>query len=385
MDDPETQAIRHMYQSDLSSFVGLAFRLLYPGVSYQLHWSTQVVAEALFRCYRRETKRLIINMPPRSLKSVCASVAFPAWILALRPETKILCVAGHRGLADDHHVLTRSLMSHPKYRALFPHVRFSETATKISLPHGGSRSAFTPTGALTGRGADLIIIDDPQAAHEVDDQAKSTAVRNWYDRNIYQRLDDKEGGVIILVMQRLSHDDLTAHLVSHGGWELLSLPAIATEDERFPRVFGDRVIRKKGEALNPAREDRAQLREAMLQMGAQAFRAQYQQDPYPPGEGGPRGGAFHQVLETKDGECKYSSVFLTVISEETFLLERLFGEFSGIRPGPPPITREEWRESIDRCEKERAALKSAQLGKGTNGLSHVPESGTSSLLESKGS
>jgi hypothetical protein len=175
-------------------------------------------------------------------------------------------------------------MSHPKYRALFPHVRITETATKISLPHGGSRSALTPTGALTGRGADLIIIDDPQGAHEADDQAKSTAVRTWYDRNIYQRLDDKEGGVIILVMQRLAQDDLTAHLLDHGGWELLSLPAIATKDEQFLRVFDDHVVRRKGEALNPVREDLDQLRKAMHQMGAQAFMAQYQQEPCPPGE-----------------------------------------------------------------------------------------------------
>ena len=362
MDDLETRAIRHMFRSDLTSFFSLAFRALYPGVHYQPHWSTEVLGEALSRSYRRETKRLIINMPPRSLKSLCASVAFPAWILALRPETKILCVAGHRGLADDHHTLTRSLMSHPKYRALFPHVRFRETAQKISLPHGGSRSAFTPTGALTGRGADLIIIDDPQAAHEAGDQAKSTAVRNWYDRNIYQRLDDKEGGVIILVMQRLAHDDLTAHLVAHGDWELLSLPAFATKDEQFPRVFGDRVLRKKGEALNPAREDLAQLRKAMLQMGAQAFMAQYQQEPYPPGEGGERGGAFHIVSRpgATEGECKYSSVFFATIPEETFLLEQLFDEFSGIRAGPPPpMTVKEWKESCDRYAEERAQLGSA--------------------------
>src|SRR5436309_7152644 len=288
MEDLETRAARYMFQSHLASFFSLAFRLLYPGVTYQQHWSITVLGEALSRCFKGETQRLIINMPPRSLKSFCASVAFPAWTLARRPEAKILCVAGHRGLADDHHALTRDLMNHPKYRALFPHVRFTETARKIRLPHGGSRSAFTLTGALTGRGADLIIIDDPQAAHEVGDQAKSAAVRTWYDRNIYQRLDNKEGGVIILVMQRLAHDDLTAHLLDHGGWELLSLPAIATRDEQFPRVFDDQVVRRKGEALNPAREDLAQLREAIPQMGAEAFLAQYQQEPYTPGEGDER-------------------------------------------------------------------------------------------------
>jgi hypothetical protein len=346
MDDIELQAIRHMYQTHPASFFGLAFRLLYPGAKYLPHWSTQLLGEALGRCFRRETKRLIINMPPRTLKSLCASVAFPAWVLAVRPESKILCVAGHRGLAEDHHALTRTLMRDPKYRALFPHVRFTETARSINLPHGGSRSAFTLTGAITGRGANLIIIDDPQAAHEADDKATSEGVCNWYDRNIYQRLDAKEDGVIILVMQRLAHNDLTAHLLARGGWELLSLPAIASKDEKFQGLFGGRVIRRQGEALHPARENRDQLRGALLQMGAQAFMAQYQQAPYGLNEG-IGCGSFHFVSrpDATEEECKGSAICFGRIPEETFLLEKLFGEFSGIRAGgPPALTTKEWRK-----------------------------------------
>ncbi len=349
MDDLEARAIRHMYHSDPASFFDFAFRLLYPAVEYQRHWSTQVLGAALARCHRRETTRLIINMPPRALKSLCTSVAFPAWVLAVEPTTKILCVAGHRGLAEDHHALTRSLMSHPKYRALFPHVRLTDTTSKIALSHGGSRSAFTPTGAVTGRGADFIIIDDPQAAHEADDRPKSEAIRQWYDGSIYQRLDDKKNGVVILVMQRLAHDDFTAHLLSHGEWELLSLPAIATEDERFPSFRGGGVVRKKGEALHPAREDRAQLRAALLQMGARAFMAQYQQAPYQKNEGLPRSGAFHVAPhpDATEDECKGAPWFFTTVPEETFVREKLFGEFSRLRFGPPPaMTEAEWRASM---------------------------------------
>src|SRR5262245_19013764 len=145
MDELATRAVRAMYQSDLPSFLDFAARILCR--KYEPHWSTFVLGSALARCFSGETKRLIINLPPRSLKSICCSAAFPACILALRPEAKILSVAGHRGLADDHHALTRTLMLHERYRSLFPHVRFSETASKISLPQGGSRSAFTPNGA----------------------------------------------------------------------------------------------------------------------------------------------------------------------------------------------------------------------------------------------
>jgi len=77
MDDLETRAARYMFQSKLAFFFSLAFRLLYPGVTYQQHWSITVLGEALSRCFKGDTQRLIINMPPRSLKSFCASVAFP--------------------------------------------------------------------------------------------------------------------------------------------------------------------------------------------------------------------------------------------------------------------------------------------------------------------
>ena len=360
MNDFQAQAIRHMYRTDPSSFFDLAFRILHPGVDYEPHWSTKVLSDALARCCRGEIKRLIVNMPPRTLKSICASVALPAWLLAVRPQTKILCVAGHRGLADDHHALTLNLMSDPKYRALFPHVRFSTTASKISLPHGGYRLASTPTGALTGRGADLIIIDDPQRPDETDDPQKSSAIRRWYDRNIYQRLDEKASGVVILVMQRLAHDDFTAHVLSRGDWELIKLPAVAEEDERFPNVFGDRLIRKKREALNPTREGIPQLREAARQMGALAFRAQYQQRPYPPGQGGDRGGTFYYVHhpDATPEECKYNKWFVSLIPEELFLFEDVFGDFCGIRPGTPPdMTVEEWVEWCRRSQEERDAAR----------------------------
>lgn len=349
MDSPTTRAIRHMLRTDFASFAGLAFRILHPNLEYQPHWSVDLVGDALDRCFRGESKRLIINLPPRSMKSLCASVAFPAWVLAVRPETKILTVAGHRGLAEDHHDLTRRLMRDPKYRSLFPHVRFSERGGKIALPHGGFRASFTPTGALTGHGADIVIIDDPQAAHEADDPTKAAAIRAWYDKNVYQRLDRKADGVVILVMQRLAHDDLTAHLLVQGGWDHISLPAIATADELHPRVFRSRVLRRPGDALHPERESREDLRDALMRMGAEAYMAQYQQEPYPPGKGGERCGAFHLCADPdapRERRIRSPLVFMRV-PEETYVLERLFGEYSSLRPGPPPrMTEEEFQAFV---------------------------------------
>ena len=343
-----------MYHTEPRMFFRLAFRLLHPGVEYQHNWSIDVLGEALARCARGETRRLIVNMPPRSLKSVCSSVAFPAWLLGTQPDRKIMCIAGHRGLAEDQHDLARQLMTNPRYGALFPHARVSESYGRLALPQGGCRLALTPSGAITGRGADMVIIDDPQSPRDAEDATASRDVRSWYDRNIYPRLNDKKTGVVIVVMQRLAHDDLTAHLVAQGGWEVLSLPAVATSDETLPSCLGGQLIRRAGDPLHAAREGIPELREALERMGARAFMAQYQQQPYGPGQGGARGGSFHLVRHDHEhGEVR-SPVFFADIPEERFVAERVFGDESGICSGPPPtLSIEEWHREAVKLRRPR--------------------------------
>jgi len=286
--DTTAKAIRHMYRTDLASFVRLAFKLVEPRADFIPHWSIDLVSDALMRCHRGETKRLIINMPPRYLKSFCASVAFPAWSLALRPESKIMCITGNRGLIEDQHQMNLRLMSHPNYRAIFPHIKsLDDRGQTIRLPHGGTRSAhvLAPGSGITGLGADTIIIDDPLPAGYTDDEKRIEQVNRWYDQNVYQRLNDKANGVVIVVMQRLHVGDLTGHLLKQEGWQLLNLPAVAMQDEQYPQLFADRIVRRWGDALNPAIESVKELKDAMWRMGAKTFMAQYQQKPYPPGEG----------------------------------------------------------------------------------------------------
>ncbi|MBO6741113.1 MAG: hypothetical protein JJ916_14760 [Phycisphaerales bacterium] len=356
MTSPESRAIRHMYRTDPRMFMQLAFRLMHPGICYQHNWSIDVLGEALARCHRREATRLIINMPPRSLKSVCASIAFPAWIHGVQPDQKILCISGHRGLADEHHHQAHRLMTHERYRGLFPHVRVSESPGRLKLPQGGVRLALTPSGAVTGKGADMIIIDDPQTPQQAEESAKCAEIRSWYDRNIYQRLNDKHDGVIIVVTQRLSIDDLTAHLLKQDGWEVLSLPAIATRDEYLPQSLGGVMARRKGEALHPARESREDLRAEMLRMGARAFCAQYQQDPYPVRHH--RGGVYHTSPHTDgtEAEHKNSAVFFAQLPEELFVLDCMFGEQNSFRAGPAPMmSTEEWIERHGGMQINRTA------------------------------
>ena len=345
MSDLKKRAIRHMYRSNPRMFMQLGFRVLHPGIKYQHNWSIDVLGEALDRCHRRETTRLIINMPPRSLKSICASVIFPSWVLGVQPESKILCIAGTRSLADEQHHLAHTLMTHDRYRGLFPHIRVSEQPGRLKLQQGGIRHALTPTGSVTGKGADMIIIDDPQSPSEAEVPSKCKELNTWYDRNIYQRLNNKHDGVIIVVMQRLSEDDLAAHLLKQEGWEVLSLPAIATEDEYLPKSLGGRLARRKGEALHPARESREALQEALVGMGANAFMSQYQQDPYSRDHPDVRGGAHHIAPhpDATEDECRGSPSFFATLPESQFVLERIFGERACVRPGSShQLSADEW-------------------------------------------
>lgn len=172
MNDLEAMAIKHMYQTDPRIFIQLAFRLVYPGAEYQHKWSIDLLGDALAKCHRRETTRLIINMPPRSLKSFCASIAFPAWVLGVDPTSSILCVAGHRTLAEEHHVLAHRLMTHERYLSVFSHMRAAEKPDQLRLPQGGGRYALTPSSPITGRGANMVIIDDPHSTQDAENPRK---------------------------------------------------------------------------------------------------------------------------------------------------------------------------------------------------------------------
>lgn len=349
MHDRLDQALRHGLHTDPTPFIAYAFRTLYPDRPFVSHWSIRLLGDALRRCHRREITRLVINLPPRTLKSFSASVAFPAWVHGVQPDAKIMCIAGHRGLAEDHHALTARLMDHARYRSVFPHVGIEESHGVIRLPHGGTRSAFTPSGAITGRGADMIIIDDPQALRATDEDADSGAIRAWYDRNVYQRLDSKHDGVIILVTQRIAHDDLTAHVLSQGDeWEVLSLPSIAIEDEFLPARLGGALVRTKGEALHEERESRADLRALLDRVCPEVFMTQYQQCPSD-GQNYYGAGMYHAVTPAPDAspeEKRWPRPVIGPIPRRLVVAEQVFGEPSGYIIGgvPRPETVEEWLE-----------------------------------------
>jgi predicted phage terminase large subunit-like protein len=282
---------RRLYEALLrnhfGAFLEKSFGTLSPGDKYVWSWHIDAIAWHLERVRRGEIKRLIINMPPRSLKSLTASVAWPAFLLGRDPSQRIICVSYSGELARKFSNDFRALINAPFYKSLFPWTRvgrFKDSEVETEFTGRGYRLATSVGGTLTGRGGNIIIIDDPLKPDDALSETKRSAANQWFTNTLLSRLDDKRTGAIVVVMQRVHMDDLTGFLLDQSDeWVVLSLPAVADYDQVVPISDGGVYRRKLGEALSPGREPLNVLDNIKLQIGSDVFSAQYQQSPVPPG------------------------------------------------------------------------------------------------------
>lgn len=282
--------LRALLRQNLAAFAQKTFHALEPGTPYCHSWHLDHLAWQLGRVARGEVRRLIINVPPRSMKSITVSVAFTAWILGRDPTKRILCASYAADLARKHAIDTRHVMESDWFRELFPHcelVARRQRDTELVTTLRGGRLAFGLGGALTGRGADVIILDDPMKASSATSAADRRRAIEYYEGTLVSRLNDKRRGAIVLVMQRLHEADLCGHLLERApdDWQIVHLPAIAVEDGVFQ--LSDRPghvhQRRCGDALQPDREPCDLLDVLRRELGSRTFEAQYQQAPTPAG------------------------------------------------------------------------------------------------------
>ena len=277
-------------RQDFTTFAARCFQALNPQTEPAMNWHLEVIAAKLTAVREGKIKRLIINLPPRHLKSLMASIAFPAWCLGQDPSAQILCVSYAQDLADKLARDCRGIMMSPWYQRIFstrlaPH---RQAVQEFITTRQGYRLATSTGGVLTGRGADIILIDDPLKPDEALSDAQRKAANEWYDHTLYSRLNDKRHGAIVIIMQRLHEDDLIGHVLAQEGWEVLSFPAIAEADEvhRIETILKPKWFRRRqGEALHPDREPLEVLDRIRRTIGEYNFAGQYQQSPAPPGGG----------------------------------------------------------------------------------------------------
>ena len=273
-------------RNDLASLIAKVFATVDGSQPFLPNWHIDVIADHLERAARGEIKRLIINLPPRSLKSICASVAFPAWVLGHDPTARIICASYGDDLARKHARDCRAVMTSDWYRRAFPGTRLNRKKSAeddFETTKRGGRLATSVGGPLTGRGGNIIIIDDPIKAQDALSASKRGAVNQWFDGTLFSRLDNKNDGIIIIVMQRVHIDDLVAHVQDKENWTVVDLPAIAEAPEHIVLDDGREFHRDIGDILHPERESRETLERIRSDIGLFFFEAQYQQRPVPEG------------------------------------------------------------------------------------------------------
>jgi hypothetical protein len=282
MQASDQEILNAALRQDLGTFIVKVFSTVSPGDDYLHNWHIDAVANALRQIHSGEYRRLIITQPPRSLKSICTSVSHVAWSIGHNPSERFACASYSHELAASFARQFRAVITSDWYRSVFPNVRLAkDTETECVTTKGGGRFAVPVGGSFTGRGADVIIIDDPMKADDAQSEKARRTVNDWYATTLLSRLDDKKKGAIVLVMQGLHEDDLAGMLLKEGSWHHLDLPAIAEEDQEI--VIGPGVVhkRRKGDILHPEREPLTVLEEIKREMGSLAFSAQDQQRPVP--------------------------------------------------------------------------------------------------------
>ena len=248
-------------------------RAMWPSFIHGRHHET--MAEAFERVARGELKRLIINMPPRHTKSEFASYLFPAWFLGMYPDKKVIQTAHTAELSVGFGRKVRNLIQNDDFQNIFPGIELStdsKAAGRWNTNKRGDYFAIGVGGAVTGKGADILIIDDPHSEQDATMGEYNPEVYNkvydWYTSGPRQRL--QPGGAIIIVMTRWSKRDLTGQIINKSieregsnDWEVIELPAIMPS----------------GKPLWPEFWGQAELDALKAELPVSKWNAQYQQDP----------------------------------------------------------------------------------------------------------
>jgi predicted phage terminase large subunit-like protein len=274
-----------IYRTDFGAFTYRAFEALNPGQRLTPNWHIDCICFLIQQMVSGEARRrLVLNLPPRTLKSFIVSVALPAWLLGRVPSTRIICASYSDELAAKFSRDCRALLETPFYKRVFPQTRLNPKKAaegEFETTRRGSRLATSVGGTLTGRGGEVLIVDDPIKANDADSEVARRGAIEWLRNTAFSRLDDPAESLICIAMQRLHVDDPSGILIEQG-WPRLVIPAVAVEPADY-RVSEDEVYqRPAGQLLQLERDNPAAIEGLKREIGSRVFAAQYQQNPTPP-------------------------------------------------------------------------------------------------------
>lgn len=281
-EDPQA-ALNELTRRSFLFFLTRAFPYISGGQQLSANWHISAMAYWLDRVERGICRRLLVTLSPRNLKSITISVAWVAWMLGKDPSKNFVCVSYSNELSGKLARDCLTVMQSRWYKDAFPGTVISSwrKAMDFETTRHGGRLATSITGTLTGRGGDIIILDDVIKPDEADSEVIRENVKEWYRSTLASRLNDKKSGAILAVMQRLHQFDLPGMLLEVGGIDHLNRPAIAPAEEVIPLLGGKCHRRRIGEVLHAEREPIEELERIRHEMGSHRFAAQYLQNPVP--------------------------------------------------------------------------------------------------------
>ena len=288
MSNPTNSDVHALLRLSFLAFVAKVFETLHNGREMHDNWHIDAMCYAL-ECVRKGSKsRLMINVPPRSLKSIIVSVAWPAFCLGHNPGLQFFVVSHNLDLAMGLSNKFRQIVNSDWYKAAFPTMSGSplkDNERAFVTEAGGFREAISVNGSVIGKGCDFCIMDDLLDTSEVATESGCAKINNWIDTSLSTRMNDPAKSAMDLVMQRLATNDPAAHLKTQENWHCLSFPAVAEQDQVVQIGDGAAYHFTKGELLDAARLPKEVLDVQRAKLGEANYLAQYQQRPVPTGGG----------------------------------------------------------------------------------------------------
>jgi len=281
---------RRQMRERLSPFIKKVFSTVDPKATYEHNWHIDVIAEHLEALYDGDILKLIINIPPRFLKTICSSIAFPAWVLGKEPSERILVSSYADKLSQRISTDCRTVMETEWYKATFPNTRFAKDQNQKSFyvtTERGYRMSTTVNSNITGEGGNYLICDDPINPKKALSQKIRDDANDWYDQTWFKRKNDPKTSRELVIMQRLHVNDTTGYLLSQDDtWTHLILPQVAEKKTIiiFPKSH-KKMVREKDSYLHAARFGEIEIEASKKRLGTYGFAGQEQQRPAPLGGG----------------------------------------------------------------------------------------------------
>ena len=278
--------------TNLKAFVAYFWDVVEPEMPMSWNWHLDELCRVMESVERGELMKVIINVPPGTMKSLLISVFFRAWIWSKDPSKRFLAgsYGGHLSVRDN--IKLRTIITSAKYIALFPSVVLTSDQNakeKFETSKGGWSLATSVGGVGTGEHPDYAIIDDPLTEQQSRSDADREAANSWLDRTLSTRGVTRDMRTIV-IMQRLHEEDCTGHLLAKGGWYHVCFPmryigVVAHADGRteLPDILDRR--RAKGDLLWPSLFPEHKIKALEIALGPYAAAGQLQQKPSPEGGG----------------------------------------------------------------------------------------------------